>query len=328
MLASSILRATSRSVRQFHHTTSLNGSCSTKINNTFVKTLTRGARTRAGVRTWEATRKPSTLTAENVGRGVLGGACAVGVGGLCFYGLGLSNEAGAIDKARFWPEEVRQRIKSTYMYFVSTLGLTAGAAYYVSRSQFIYRMMGASPWLVFGGGMIAMIGSSMACRAIEYSPGLNAKHVAWAVHSGVVGCVIAPLLLLGGPLVARAACYTGATVAALSLTAACAPDKKFLTWAGPLSLGLGGVFIASIGGMFVGPASAAAPVIHSIVTYGGLVVFGGFMLYDTQKIIHKAQMTRYDGTRYDPINASMGIYMDTVNIFIRILMILSGNRRK
>ena len=68
-----------------------------------------------------------------------------------------------------------------------------------------------------------------------------------SVHSGVVGLVIAPLMLLGGPLIMRAATYTLGTVAALSLTAACAPDKKFLNWGGPLSLCLGGICVASLG---------------------------------------------------------------------------------
>ncbi len=54
-------------------------------------------------------------------------------------------------------------------------------------------------------------------------------------------------MLLGGPLVLRAAAYTAGAVAGLSLTAACAPDQKFGTWGGPLSLALGGMFIISVG---------------------------------------------------------------------------------
>ena len=38
--------------------------------------------------------------AENVGKAVLGGGCLAGIGALCYYGLGLSNQVGAIDKAR------------------------------------------------------------------------------------------------------------------------------------------------------------------------------------------------------------------------------------
>lgn len=55
--------------------------------------------------------------------------------------------------------------------------------------------------------------------------------------------------------------------------------------------------------MFLPATSAVAPAISSLVTYGGLVVFGGFMLYDTQKIIKHAELTTYSGKSYDPINA-------------------------
>ena len=41
-----------------------------------------------------------SVSAENTGKAVLAGGCLAGIGALCFYGLGLSNELGAIDKAR------------------------------------------------------------------------------------------------------------------------------------------------------------------------------------------------------------------------------------
>lgn len=50
-----------------------------------------------------------------------------------------------------------------------------------------------------------------------------------------------------GPLVGRAALYTAGVVGGLSLTAACAPSDKYLKWGGPLALGLGVVFVSSIG---------------------------------------------------------------------------------
>merc|ERR1711965_227068 len=151
---------------------------------------------------------------------------------------------------------MRQKIKSTYLYFAGGLGTTAIAAYYVSRSSLITKMANTRPMLLFGGSLVAMIGSSMACHAIPYSPpGLNAKHAAWLVHAGVVGTVIAPMMLMGGPLVLRAATYTAGTVLALSLTAACAPDGKFLAWGGPLSLALGGICVASLGELYLSTSS-------------------------------------------------------------------------
>ena len=50
-----------------------------------------------------------------------------------------------------------------------------------------------------------MIGTSMLVHSIPYKEGLGAKQAAWALHSAVVGAVIAPLCFLGGPLLMRAA---------------------------------------------------------------------------------------------------------------------------
>ncbi|PIO65674.1 hypothetical protein TELCIR_12637 [Teladorsagia circumcincta] len=73
--------------------------------------------------------------------------------------------------------------------------------------------------------------------------------------------------------------------------------------------------------------------------YGGLILFSAFLLHDTQRVVQHAQIypRREDvmyGMQpirsYDPINAQLSIYMDVLNIFIRMAMIMgmSGNRRK
>lgn len=41
------------------------------------------------------------LVADATGRVILGGASLAGIGALCYYGLGLSNEIGAVDRARY-----------------------------------------------------------------------------------------------------------------------------------------------------------------------------------------------------------------------------------
>ena len=98
---------------------------------------------------------------------------------------------------------------------------------------------------------------------------------------------------------------------------------------GPLAMGLGVVFMASLGSAFLPASTALGAGLQSISLYGGLVLFSGFMLYNTQKIIHRAENhSRYGMQKYDPVNNSIGIYMDTVNIFIRIAMILAGGGGK
>ncbi|KAL5019206.1 hypothetical protein ScPMuIL_004928 [Solemya velum] len=277
----------------------------------------------------EIAMAPAGDGAFSMGRGLVAGASVVGIGALCFYGLGLSSEVGAIDRAALWPEEVRRRVRDTYMYFGGTVALTALSAVAVSRNPRLMGMMMKNSWMAIGATFAAMIGAGVVCRAIPYQPGFGSKQIAWMVYGGVMGAVVAPLTLLGGPILVRAAWYTAGIVGALSTVAMCAPSDKFLNMGGPLAVGLGLVFASSLGGMFLPPSTALGAGLYSISIYGGLVLFGLFLLYDTQKIIKNAEhYPVYADRLYDPVNQSMGIYLDTLNIFIRMAMILSGGGNK
>ncbi|XP_065805996.1 growth hormone-inducible transmembrane protein [Labrus bergylta] len=282
----------------------------------------------------DAAFEPSNtaIKIDSMGRLVLAGGAAVGLGALCYYGLGMSNEIGAIEKAVIWPQYVKDRIHSTYMYFAGSVGLTALSAVAVSRSPALMGLMMRGSWLAIGATFAAMIGAGMLVRSVSYEHSPLPKHLAWMLHAGVMGAVIAPLTLLGGPLMMRAAWYTAGIVGGLSTVAMCAPSEKFLNMGGPLAVGFGVVFASSIGSMFLPPSSAFGAGLYSIAVYGGLVLFSMFLLYDTQKVIKRAEThPLYGVQKYDPINACMGIYMDTMNIFMRLVMILAnggGGRRK
>jgi len=273
---------------------------------------------------------PATETPFNVGRLGLAGASGVGIGALCFYGLGLGKEAGAFDRMGVWPEHVKARVRDTYMYFGGGLGITAASAAACFRSPTIMNLVTKNGFLAIAGTIALLIGSGAVVRSIEYRPGFGAKQLAWMAHAGIVGAVIAPLSFLGGPLLIRAATYTAGVVGGLSTVAMCAPSDKFLQMGGALGMGLGAVFVASIGSAFLPPTTALGAGLYSLSVYGGLVIFGGFLLYDTQRIVKAAETHPYYSVRpYDPVNHSISIYMDTINIFIRIAMILAGgNRRK
>ncbi|XP_074730578.1 growth hormone-inducible transmembrane protein [Strix uralensis] len=283
----------------------------------------------------EAAFEPSAETAlkvDRLGKFIVAGGAAVGLGALCYYGMGMSSEIGAIERAVIWPQYVKDRIHSTYMYFAGSIGLTALSAVAVSRSPALMSLMTRGSWLAIGATFAAMIGAGMLVRSISYEDSPAAKHLAWMMHSGVMGAVVAPLAFLGGPLLIRAAWYTAGIVGGLSTVAMCAPSEKFLNMGGPLGIGLGFVLASSIGSMFLPPTSAFGAGLYSVAVYGGLVLFGMFLLYDTQHVIKRAETIPYYGvTKYDPINACMGIYTDTLNIFIRVATMLAGGgggRRK
>lgn len=272
---------------------------------------------------------PATETPFTVGQMGLAAASGVGIGALCFYGLGMGKEAGAIDRMGVWPEHVKARVRDTYMYFGGGLAITAASAAACFRSPTIMSIVTKNGFMAIAGTIALMIGSGVVVRSIEYRPGFGSKQLAWMAHAGIIGAVIAPLAFLGGPILIRAATYTAGVVGGLSTVAMCAPSDKFLYMGGALGMGFGAVFIASLGSMFLPPTTALGAGLYSLSVYGGLVLFGGFLLYDTQRIVKAAENHPYYAVRpYDPVNHSISIYMDTINIFIRIAMILAGNRRK
>ncbi|VDN20448.1 unnamed protein product [Dibothriocephalus latus] len=143
----------------------------------------------------------------------------------------------------------------------------------------------------------------------------NTKHLAWLAYAVSLGGVLAPICFVGGPILTRAALYTGGIVGGLSAVAASAPSDRFLMWGGPLAMGLGVVFISSLGSMFLSPVGRLGAGLYAISLYGGLVLFSGFLLYDTQLVVRRAEQhpapfsypTKYGVTEmgvrpFDPIN--------------------------
>lgn len=252
----------------------------------------------------------------------------LGLGALAYYGLGLSNQSGIVDRASMWPQYVCDRVHSTYEYLGASLGLTARAAYAVARSPTLMNLAMRNSPMAMLGSLVLVVGTGMVARSVPYNPNsvLSAKTAAWALHAGTIGAVIAPLALLGGPLIIRAAWMTAGVVGGLSAIAVTAPSEKFLNMAGPLAIGLGVVFASSIASNFIPPTGRLGLSLYSVALYGGLVLFAALMLYDTQRILNRAEHQMH----FDPVNESISIYLNTINIFIRIASIMAtgGNRRK
>lgn len=265
--------------------------------------FTRTARAR-GPTLRERAMAPAGPAAFNIGRGALAGGAAVGIGALCFYGLGLGTGTNTLENSHLWPQYVRQRISDSYFYLGSSLAVTAASAVAVFRTPALVNLAARGGWMSFLVTGALMIGSGALTRSIPYQPGFGTKQMAWLAHSAIIGGVIAPLCFLGGPLMMRAAVYTAGIVGGMSTVAVCAPSDKFLYMGGPLAIGLGVVFASSVGSMFLPPTTALGAGLYSISLYGGLLLFSAFLLYDTQKIIKQAEhYPLYAATPFDPINA-------------------------
>ncbi|XP_075154895.1 growth hormone-inducible transmembrane protein [Haematobia irritans] len=311
-------------------------------NNVLLRNYARGPReapptvrgeVRRGPTLKERLMAPPSANAYSLGKGAAAGAAGVGLGALCYYGLGLSNDASIQHNSLLWPQYVRDRLHTTYGYFGAACTITALSAAAVFRSPRLLELTTRNGWMSTLGTFALVIGTGAMTQSIQYKEGVGPKQLSWLLHCAVLGGVIAPLCFLGGPLLTRAAIYTGGVVGGLSTVAVCAPSDKFLYMGGPLAIGLGLVMASSLAGIWLPPTTALGAGLASLSLYGGLILFSGFLLYDTQRIVRKAEMhPQYAMQPFDPINASLSIYMDALNIFIRIAMILAGgggnNRRK
>ena len=68
----------------------------------------------------------------------------------------------------YWPREVRDRVRSTYTYFASGIGVTAVTAYMAARTQVVTRLMVTRPILV-----CMSVPTSLECFALTLPRLLN-----------------------------------------------------------------------------------------------------------------------------------------------------------
>lgn len=257
---------------------------------------------------------------------VAGAAGAVGLGGLVAVGLMqpanyVPSSARAQIRAFSGPEfatMVRTRMMKTYGYVSAGLGITALSALTLFSRGYAAKMA-MYPIGATIGCLALTMGLMITTQSISQENAL-AKHLAWGGFNCAFGLTLCPMVAMGGVVLQQAALVTGVIVGSLSAVAAVAPDGQFLSWGPYLGCGLGVMVAASIGSMFF-PGSA---MLQNVVLYGGLGLFGMYTCYDTQKILYHAEM---DST-YDPINRGFGLYMDTINIFVRVAQIIAMSGRR
>jgi growth hormone-inducible transmembrane protein len=148
------------------------------------------------------------------------------------------------------------------------------------------------------------------------------KHAFWGAFQLSQALSLAPMYFFAPAVLGRAALYTVGAVGALSYISATAKTNQYLYIGGPLLAGLTVVLLGSFAPIVL-PATAVRTlaVAEMVSMYGGLAIFGGYVLYDTQKIMANARM----GIR-DPAAESISLELDFINIFIRLVAM--QNRRK
>ncbi|KAF4456190.1 hypothetical protein FALBO_15476 [Fusarium albosuccineum] len=229
------------------------------------------------------------------------------------------------------PVYEREYLNNTFLHTGLGIGIIGLTARQMVQTGFVYRIMVTNPWVVGIGGLALSFATMIGTRSISpdnYIP----KYALWTAFNATQAAFVAPLLaFVPGALLARAGLYTVAMMGGLSIVGATAKQEKYLYIGGPLLAGAAIVAASGFAPLII-PATAVRTLAftESIWLYGGLAVFGGFTLYDVQKVLHHARLAQAGVIRRDPVNESIALELDFLNIFIRMvqLLMMQNSRRK
>jgi FtsH-binding integral membrane protein len=162
--------------------------------------------------------------------------------------------------------------------------------------------------------LILMIGGVMGAQAVRHVPGVNLA--ALFGFTTLTGIIISPLLYVIGRTNPGSILQAGVLTVAIfgGLTAYVFVSRRdFSFLRGMVTVGLVVVIAAGLINIFVGSLG-----LGFAISAAALLLFSGFVLYDTSNIIR-----RYPTNEY--VAGALSLYLDAFNIFLALLRIL--NRR-
>ncbi|CAF1620703.1 unnamed protein product [Rotaria magnacalcarata] len=228
---------------------------------------------------------------------------------------------------RVYSTAVKEHLRATYAHFAGGLMMVGGFAYLFHRCRLSVQLFKLDRRVSTGGILLLGIGSSVATRLINQHQYPVLKYTAWTLFNSSLALSLSPLCYLDVRLLAHACLLTAGTVASISAIGMTTRRENYLWLGAPLLTGVSVVCLASISPLIL-PATAIGTLSLSefISLYGGLVVFTGALLSDTQKMIDNAE-SAHDIQSLSPIDQSIDIYLDTIHIFVRILSVIIENEK-
>jgi len=197
-------------------------------------------------------------------------------------------------------------LKSTYQLFAASLmAATVGAYIGLGMSSLI------SSW--YWGLVILEFVFLFGLYAVKDKPGINL-----AVLFGFTflsGLTLTPLLSSvfnmpgGAGIVSQAFLMTSIAFGGISIFAM-TTKKDYSSMGKMLFIGLIILVVGSISNIFIGSS-----ILQLGIAMVGAVLFSAFILYDTQQIIK--------GNYSTPIEASIALYLDFLNLFVSLLQIFA-----
>jgi len=216
----------------------------------------------------------------------------------------------AVGKTGELGPNVREHVKKVYTCLFGTiLSAALGSAFY---SQ--YHLIGGMGSMLLGFGLLLWLGVTPKEE--------SEKRMALLAGFGFVeGLSLGPLLEaamdVDPSIVGTAFICTAVVFGCFSATAFYAQRRSYLYLGGMLSSGLSLLLTLSLLNIFF---RSSAAVMFSV--YFGLMLFCGFIIFDTQLMIERAE-----NGNSDFVWDALTLFLDAVNVFVRIIVILTKNKK-
>jgi len=204
-------------------------------------------------------------------------------------------------------------IRKVYLtFFASLLMATLGVFVGLTESIFLTVLQYQTMFV------IVEVAVCLFAITVRRKPGINL--LALALFTFLSGLTLSPIIAyytaIGNVAIIKEALIL--TVVTFSgLTGYVFITKKDFSYLhGFLSMSLFGLIAVAIISIFF----TMSPVVNLIYSYFGVLVFSGYILYDTSRILHQWQSDDYVGF-------ALQLYLDFINLFLYILRILSSSDR-
>lgn len=205
--------------------------------------------------------------------------------------------------------DVRTHLKSVYTCLTMSI-LSAAAGAYVHLFTDLLR----------GGGLLYGLASLGLIAALHFTPdnGKNrgqrlAMLLGFAFLTGLgTGPILDMAMRINPAIIPNAFLMSAMIFAAFSGAALVAPDGHYLFLGGTLMSGLSALFWLGLLNIFF-----QSQLIFQVYLWAGLLLFCGFIVWDTQMIIEKKR--RGDS---DFISHSVELFIDFIQVFRKIVIIL------
>ncbi|MBR3735361.1 MAG: Bax inhibitor-1/YccA family protein [Lachnospiraceae bacterium] len=206
-------------------------------------------------------------------------------------------------------------IRKAFLYMVAALVVTAIAAFTLQGNMYMWAR--ENYILIIFAELGIAIGSNFAIR--KGNAVITA--ILFTIYSYMTGMTLGLILEM----------YTGASVASVFVVTAVTfgvmavyglvTDADLSSVGSLCMMGLIGIILASLVNLFLHNT-----VMEMIISWIAIVVFVGLTAYDTQKIKKNARYDMGDRTAVIALAGAFELYLDFINLFLRLLRIL-GKRR-